>query len=157
MSNKVIAKQKKTIIICVVLSVLLLAGSVFVLIDGISHMDDPYTQFEDANFAKALAQALGKDSVRDITQDDLDKVESLVYYYSVGNDAENNYQSYAYPVVMLGYKELADDIIANSEEEPAEGSYVVMNYPVTEAEDITVFKNLRVLRTFDLAEVSSMQ
>ena len=120
-------------------------------------MDDPYTQFADADFAKALAEAMGKDSVRDITQEDLDKVESLVYYWSVGNDSSNNYQTYAYPIVMLGYKQMADDIIANSEEEPKEDSYVMVSYPISEVEDITVFKNLRVLRTFDLAEVSSMQ
>ena len=70
---------------------------------------------------------------------------------------EQSQQWFSFYLGIYGYKELADDIIANSEEEPAEGSYVVMNYPVTEAEDITVFKNLRVLRTFDLAEVSSMQ
>ena len=79
MSNKVIAKQKKTIIICIVLSVLLLAGSLFVIIDGLVRANEPYNQFEDAGFASALATALGKSSVRDITQEDLDKVESLVY------------------------------------------------------------------------------
>ena len=76
--NKFIAKQRRTIIIAAVLSVLLLAGSIFVVIDGISHLDDPYLQFEDSDFAKAYATALGYSSVRDITQEDIDKVESFI-------------------------------------------------------------------------------
>ena len=156
MSNTVKAKQKKTIIVCVVLSVLLLAGSLFVILDSIIHMDAPYKQFGSHDFAVAFAKAIGKDNVRQITAEDLAKVESFVYYYSVGNDSENDYETYAYPVVMLGYKQMADDIINSSENEPAADSYVVVNYPIGSVEDITVFENLRVLRTFDMSEVYNM-
>ena len=156
MSNTVKAKQKKTIIICAILSIALLAGSIFLIVDGLLHMNDPYKIFGNVEFAKAYASALGRESVRDITDEDLAKVESLTYYWSIGTDSNNNYQTYAYPVVILGYKTMTDIIISNSEEEPAADSYVTVSYPVTEVADITAFPNLRVLRTFDLTEVSSM-
>ncbi len=157
MSNKIIAKQRRTIIISLVLCVALVAAIVLTVCQYLGNIDAPYRQFEDENFAKAYATALGYESVRDITQEDMDKVESLVYYWSIGNDSKNNYQTYATPVVMLGFKETTDGILANSEEEPKEGEYVLVNYPVAEVEDIVAFKNLRVLRTFDIAEVSNMQ
>ena len=157
MSNKIIAKQRRTIIISAVLCVALLAAIIITACQYIGNIDAPYRQFEDENFAKAYATALGYESMRDITQEDIDKVESLVYYWSIGNDAQNSYATYATPVVMLGYKEATDGIIADSEEQPKEGQYVLVNYPVSEVEDIIAFKNLRVLRTFDIAEVSQMQ
>ena len=157
MSNKIIAKQRRTIIINAILCIALLLGIVITVCQYLGSIDDPYRQFEDEEFAKAYATALGYESMRDITQEDIDKVESLVYYWSIGNDSSNNYQTYATPVVMLGYKEATDGIIENSEEEPKEGSYVLVNYPIAEVEDIVAFKNLRVLRTFDIAEVSGMQ
>ena len=157
MSNKIIAKQKRTIIVSLVLCVALLAAIVLTVCQYLGSVDAPYRQFDDEEFAKAYATALGYESVRDITQEDMDKVESLVYYWSIGNDAQNNYQTYATPVVMLGFKDATDGIINDSQEQPKEGQYVLVNYPIAQVEDIVAFKNLRVLRTFDIAEVSTMQ
>ena len=157
MGNKIIAKQRKSIIINSILCVALVAAIIITACQYLGNMDAPYRQFEDEEFAKAYATALGYESMRDITQEDIDKVESLVYYWSIGNDAQNSYQTYATPVVMLGYKDATDGILENSEEEPKEGDYVLVNYPIAEVEDIVAFKNLRVLRTFDIAEISNMQ
>ena len=155
MSNTVKQKQKRTIIISCILAVLLLAGSLFVALDGIIHMNDPYKSFKDRDFAAAIASALGKDSVRDLTQEDLDSVESLIYYFDIGLDANNNYSTKFAPIVLLGNSQYADSVIKN--ETPAEDTYTAVFYPVLEAQDLTLFKNLRILRAFDVVEVSSMQ
>ena len=88
MKNTIKAKQKRTIFVCILLSVLLLAGSVFVIVDSLIHMNDVYKNFEDEGFATAYAQALGLDSVRDLTQEDLDKVEVLMYSVEVGHNQD---------------------------------------------------------------------
>ncbi len=155
MSNTVKQKQKRTIIISCVLAVLLLAGSLFVAIDGIIHMNDPYKDFADQGFAAAIAQALGKESVRDLTQADLDGIESLVYYFDIGLDANNNYSTKFAPIVLLGNAQYTDAVVNN--ESPVEGTYTAVYYPVLESADLTMFKNLRVLRAFDVVEVSRMQ
>lgn len=148
-------KQKTTVIICLVLSVLLLAGTLYVVIDHAVHANDLYKQFSDESFAKTISTALGYDSPRELKQEDLDKVEVLVYSWAVGNDSNNGYASYYYPTITLGYKTLADQIING--EEINDDTAVAAPYLPSDFSDITRFKNLRVLRMFDISEVSSMQ
>ena len=100
MKNTVKAKQKRTVIICIALSVLLLAGSIFVIVDSLIHMNDPYKKFEDENFARAFASALGKESVRDLTDEDILKVESLMYSINVSHD-ETTGALNVMPVVLM--------------------------------------------------------
>ena len=162
MKNTVKAKQKRTVIICIALSVLLLAGSIFVIVDSLIHMNDPYKKFEDENFARAFASALGKESVRDLTDEDILKVESLMYSINVSHD-ETTGALNVMPVVLMGYKEMTDDIInnvsADSEESAMKdtANFVSFPYMISEADDFAKFENLRVLRVFDFSEVSSMQ
>ena len=80
MSNIVRKKNTRTIIICVVLSVLLLAGSVYVVVDHLVHKGRPCDTFTDEGkgFLEAYAAAIDK-SVRELTQEDIDKIQFLSF------------------------------------------------------------------------------
>ena len=121
MANSVKKKQKRTIIVCIVLCALLLAGSLFVILDRVIHLNDPYKLFSNSGLAKTFAAAMGKSDVRGITQEDIDGIESLVYYFSVQNNTQNNNAVEIQPVVLLGKKEFTDALEEGNE--PPEGSY----------------------------------
>ncbi|MBR4950725.1 MAG: hypothetical protein IKZ23_02100, partial [Clostridia bacterium] len=176
MKNQVKAKQKRTIIVSLVLCAALLACSLFIIIDELVHLNAAYHQFKDVNFAKAYAYALGYDSYRDLKQADLDKVESLRCLVQVGYD--ENKALYAIPMVELGFKEVADQYITGEEAteeskeevkkaaatttdeatgDEASKNSVVFQCIISKASDLTLFKNLRVLYLYDYYDIDLMQ
>ncbi|MBP5155492.1 MAG: hypothetical protein J6252_02800, partial [Clostridia bacterium] len=155
MANTVKQKQKRTIIICVALCVLLLAGTLFIILDKVVHLNDPYKQFTNTDLAKTFAAAMGKSGVRDLKQEDIDSIEALVYYFNVQNNSQNNNAAEVQPVVLLGTKDFTDALEEGND--PPEGSYYFASAILTDVNDINLFRNLRVLRMFDLAEVDTMQ
>lgn len=160
-------KQKAHLIAAIICCALVVAAIVVCLVINLSHRNSVYNKFADKNFADALASALGYNSHYDIKQEDLDNVESLVYFCQIGIDSSSSsgsYASYAYPVVMLGDATYTDSLLQQSDpdyEAPAEtpdysSNYKVANCAISDPADLNLFKNLRILRAFDSAEVSSM-
>lgn len=158
-------KQKRQLITAVVCSVLVFALLVATLIVSLVHRSSIASQFKDENFATAIAQAMKLSSRYRLEQEDLDKIEGLVYFCDIGINS-SDYSSYAYPVVMLCDKVYTDALIEQSdpEYEAPEGAstpdysehYTVVPYVITEPDDLNMFKNLRLLRAFDVTELNSM-
>ena len=159
-------KQKRHLIAAIICCVLVLAIIVTTVVVCLVHRNSVCNEFKDKDFASAIAEAFGLSSRYDLKQEDLDKVEGLVYFCNVGNDTSNNYATYAYPVVMLCYKEYTDLLIKQSEpgyemseeEKKADhtGEYNAVAYAITDPADLAFFPNLRVLRAFDTAELSEI-
>ncbi len=157
-------KQKKqfwTAIICCALVFIMLASTIVI---SISHKMSFYQDFSDKNFASAIATALGLSSQYDLTQEDLDRFEGLIYFCSVGVDT-TTYQSYATPVVMLCDKTYTDalmeqtdpDYEGESEENVDYSKNIVqVGYILTDPADLNLFRNLRMLRAYDVSELSTM-
>lgn len=150
MSNIVRKKNTRTIIICVVLSVLLLAGSVYVVVDHLVHKGRPCDTFTDEGkgFLEAYAAAIDK-SVRELTQEDIDKIQFLSFSVPVENQQGQSSVSVTYRVI-IGYEDAAN-AVAKGETPSAESIKTISGSGVflTNASDINKFKNLRVLRFFD--------
>ncbi|MCH5183729.1 MAG: leucine-rich repeat domain-containing protein [Oscillospiraceae bacterium] len=159
-------KQKRQLIVAIVCSVLVFAMLLATMIVGILHRRSLASKFEDETFAKAIADSLGLSSVYDLKQSDLDRYEGLVYFWQVGFDYTSG-SSYAYPVIMLCDKEYTDALMEQSrpgyeapEDEEApnyKDHYTLIYYAIADPEDLNLFANLRMLRTFDTAELSDME
>ena len=157
-------KQKKqfwTAIICCALVFIMLASTIVI---SISHKMSFYQDFSDKNFASAIATALGLSSQYDLTQEDLDRFEGLIYFCSVGVDT-TTYQSYAYPVVMLCDKTYTDALMEQTDpdyegksEENVDYSKNIAQvvYAISDPADLNLFRNLRMLRAYDVSELSTM-
>ena len=104
-------KQLRNAIICCALVFIMLASTIVI---SISHKMSFYQDFSDKNFASAIASALGLSSQYDLTQEDLDRFEGLVYFCSVGVDTATM-QSYARPVVMLCDKTYTDALMEQTD------------------------------------------
>ncbi|MBR5616334.1 MAG: hypothetical protein IKW66_05890, partial [Clostridia bacterium] len=165
MASNYRTKQKKQLIlalVCCALVFAILAGTVII---SMLHKASLYSDFEDKDFATAIAQALGLSSKYDLEPEDLDRFESLIYYCNVGIDTANGYTPYAYPVVMLCDKTYTDVLMKQSDpdfdgETDSNADYskniVQVPYLLTNPADLNMFSNLRVLRAFDLSEVNAM-
>ncbi len=159
-------KQKRKLIAAIVCCVLVFAMIVSTVIIGLVHKASLYEQFEDRDFAAAIAESLGLSSRYSLTQEDLDKYEGLVYFCNVGVDSTNGYASYAYPVVMLCDKDYTNALIEQSDpdyeapETADETDYskniVAVPYVLTDPSDLNMFRNLRLLRAFDVSELNEM-
>jgi hypothetical protein len=154
-------KQLRNAIICCALVFIMLASTIVI---SISHKMSFYQDFSDKNFASAIASALGLSSQYDLTQEDLDRFEGLVYFCSVGVDTATM-QSYAYPVVMLCDKTYTDALMKQTDPdyEPTDEkapdysqNVVQVGYIITDPTDLNLFRNLRMLRAFDISELSTM-
>lgn len=158
-------KQRRQLIVAIVCSVLVFALLLATMIIGLLHRSSLASKFEDEAFATAIAEALGLSSRYSLKQEDLDKFEGLVYFWDIGYDS-NSGSTYAYPIVMLCDKEYTDALIAQSApdyEAPDEAEapdysahYKAVVYAPTEPKDLNMFPNLRLLRTFDMAELNEM-
>lgn len=160
-------KQKTRIIVLIALCALVLAAIALAVVFSIIRVNSLYSRFADKNFADALKTAYGYQSHYDIKQENLDSVEGLVYFCQIGmSNDNNNYASYAYPVVLLCDKTYTDLLIEQSdpgyeisdEEKDKDYSdhYKVCNIALSDPEDLNKFRNLRLLRAFDSAELNSM-
>lgn len=154
-------KQLRNAIICCALVFIMLASTIVI---SISHKMSFYQDFSDKNFASAIASALGLSSQYDLTQEDLDRFEGLVYFCSVGVDTATM-QSYAYPVVMLCDKTYTDALMEQTDpdykptdEKAPDYSQNVAQviYQLSDPTDLNLFRNLRMLRAFDISELSTM-
>jgi len=154
-------KQFWTAFICCALVFVMLTATIVV---SISHKMSFYQDFSDKGFASAIANALGLSSQYDLTQEDLDRFEGLIYFCSVGVDT-TSYQSYAYPVVMLCDKTYTDALMEQTDpdyegdgEESADYSQNITQviYQLSDPADLNLFRNLRMLRAFDVSELSTM-
>ena len=154
-------KQLRNAIICCALVFIMLASTIVI---SISHKMSFYQDFSDKNFASAIASALGLSSQYDLTQEDLDRFEGLVYFCSVGVDTATM-QSYAYPVVMLCDKTYTDALMEQTDPdyEPTDEkapdysqNVAQVIYQLSDPTDLNLFRNLRMLRAFDISELSTM-
>lgn len=158
-------KQKRQLIVAIVCSVLVCAMLLATVIISLVHRSSLASQFRDESFATAIAQTLGLSSRYSLKQEDLDRFEGLVYFCDVGVNS-STYSSYAYPVVMLCDQEYTNALLEQSdpeyeapEDEKApdySDHFVVVPYLLTEAEDLNMFRNLRLLRAFDVTELNAM-
>lgn len=158
-------KQRRQLIVAIVCSVLVFALLLATLIVGLLHRSSLASKFEDEKFATAIAEGLGLSSRYDLKQEDLDAFEGLVYFWDIGYDSKSG-STYAYPIVMLCDKEYTDALIRQSDPdyEAPEGEetpdysahYKAVVYAPTEPADLNMFPNLRLLRTFDMAELNDM-
>ena len=158
-------KQKKQLwaaIICCALVFIMLASTIVI---SISHKLSFYQEFNDKDFASAIASALNLSSQYDLTQEDLDRFEGLIYFCSVGVDTTSSYQSYAYPVVMLCDKTYTDALMKQTDPDyevdkedktDYSNSVTQVYYVLSDPEDLNLFRNLRMLRAYDVSELSSM-
>ncbi len=157
MSNIVRKKNTRTIIICIVLSVLLLAGSAYVIVDHLVHKGRPCDTFTDEGkgFLEAYAASIEK-SVRELTQEDIDKIQYLAFSVPIENQQDQSSVSITYRVV-IGYEDAAN-AVARGETPSADSIKTISgsNVFLTDASDINKFKNLRVLRFFDENTVYEM-
>lgn len=159
-------KQKRHLITAIVCCVLVLAILIATVAVCLVHRASVSEKFADRDFASALASALKLSSRYDLEQSDLDRYESLVYFWSVGVDTNNGYSSYAYPVIMLGDKTYTDALIEQSDpdykapedakEVDYSSNYTAVTYPLTDPADINLFRNLRVVRALDIAELNEI-
>ncbi|MBQ3004162.1 MAG: leucine-rich repeat domain-containing protein, partial [Clostridia bacterium] len=159
-------KQKRKLIAAIVCCVLVFAMIVSTIVIGLVHKASLYEQFEDGDFAAAIAESLGLSSRYSLDMEDLDRFEGLVYFCNVGIDSANGYASYAYPVVMLCDKTYTDALIEQSNpdyeapETEDESDYseniVAVPYVLTDPSDLNMFRNLRLLRAFDVSEINEM-
>ena len=165
MASNYRTKQKKQLILALLCCVLVLAILAATVIISMVHKASLYSDFEDKDFATAIAQALGFSSKYDLEAEDLDRFEGLIYYCNVGIDTTNGYTPYAYPVVMLCDKTYTDVLMKQSDpdfdgEVDSNVDYsqniVQVPYVLTNPEDLNMFRNLRMLRAFDLSEVNAM-
>lgn len=158
-------KQRRQLAVAVVCSILVFALLLATAIIGLMHRASLAAKFEDEMFASAIAQAMNLSSRYDLKQEDLDQYEGLVYFWDIGIDSTSG-STYAYPIVMLCDKEYTDELILRSdpdyeapedeEEKDFSEHYKAVLYAPTEPEDLNLFPNLRLLRTFDMAELNEM-
>ena len=80
MASNYRTKQKKQLILAVVCCVLVFAMLAATIIVSSVHKASLYSDFEDKDFATAVAQALGLSSKYDLTPEHLDRFQGLRFH-----------------------------------------------------------------------------